>query len=239
VDLSLHSREELRPVAKLADAIIELLGLRQVMALLGRWALKRGQGFLPEPALVGDWRADLQQYLDHLAESLSDAERPRFEARLAELAALGFAVPEAHRLAFLDRLRDFPILVDLSLHLREALRPVAKLADAIMELLGLRHVMALLAAVKVRDRWECRLQMILEDRLRSGVARLGRMMLQTGLREPAAFFRQYGMQQLLAKFQHLRQELDVMPPVTLTPFAALGGELDALIDACGAASGHG
>lgn len=99
--------------------------------------------------------------------------------------------------------------------------------------------MTLLADVKARDRWECRLQVILEDRLRSGVARLGRMMLRTGLREPAVFFRQYGMQQRLAKFQHLRQELDVMPPVTLTPFAALGGELDALIDACGAAGGEG
>ena len=215
-----------------------LLRLEDALAFLSRWALKRGQEFLPEPALVGDWRTDLQQYLDHLVESLSDAERPQFEARLAELAALGFAVPEAHRLAFLHRLRDFPILVDLSLHSREALRPVAKLADAIMELLGLRHVMALLGDVKARDRWECRLQIILEDRLRSGVARLGRMMLRTGLREPAAFFRQYGMQQRSAKFQHLRQELDAMPPVTLTPFAALGGELDALIDACGAASGY-
>jgi glutamate dehydrogenase len=216
-----------------------LLRLEDALAFLSRWALKRAQEFLPEPALVGDWRTDLQQYLGHLVESLYDAERPQFEARLAELAALGFAVPEAHRLAFLDRLRDFPILVDLSLHSREALRPVAKLADAIMELLGLRHVMALLGDVKARDRWECRLQIILEDRLRSGVARLGRMMLRTGLREPAAFFRQYGMQQRSAKFQHLRQELDAMPPVTLTPFAALGGELDALIDACGAASGYG
>ena len=209
------------------------------MAFLSRWALKRGQGFLPEPALVGDWRADLQQYLDHLVESLSDAERPRFEARLAELAALGFAVPEAHRLAFLDRLRDFPILVDLSLHSREALRPVAKLADAIMELLGLRHVMALLADVKARDRWECRLQMTLEDRLRSRGGAPWTDDVTNRLREPAAFFRQYGMQQRLAKFRRLRQELDAIPPVTLTPFAALVGELDALIDACGAASGYG
>ncbi|TPV99375.1 MAG: NAD-specific glutamate dehydrogenase [Beijerinckiaceae bacterium] len=100
-----------------------LLRLEDALAFLSRWALKRGQEFLPEPALVGDWRTDLQQYLGHLVESLSDAERPQFEARLAELAALGFAVPEAHRLAFLDRLRDFPILMDLSLHSREALRP--------------------------------------------------------------------------------------------------------------------
>lgn len=108
-----------------------------------------------------------------------------------------------------------------------------------MELLGLRQIVTLLAEVKARDRWECLLQTTLEDRLRSGVARLGRMMLRTSLREPAAFFRQYGMQQRLAKFQRLRQEFHETLPVTLTPFAALGGELDALIDACGAASGYG
>jgi len=214
-----------------------LLQIEDALAFLSRWALERSQRFLPEPALVGEWRADLRQYLDHRAESLSDAERPPFEERLAELAELGFAVPEARRLALLDRLRDFPVLADLSRHSGEGLRPVAKLADAVMGFLGLPQITRLLAGVKARDRWECRLQMILEDRLRSGVARLGMMMLRTGLREPEAFFHHYGMQRRLAKFQRLRQELHETPPVTLTPFAALGGELDALIDACGAASG--
>jgi hypothetical protein len=106
-----------------------------------------------------------------------------------------------------------------------------------VELLGLRDVMALLAKVKARDRWECRLQMTLEDRLRRGIARLSWMMLRISIREPAAFFRQYGMQQRLVKFRRLRQEFHETPPVTLTPFAVVVGELDALIDACGAASG--
>ena len=175
-----------------------LLQLEDSLSFLTRWALDNGRRFSPEPNLVGEWRTLLRQYLDHLVESLSAAERPRFEERLAELAALGFAVHEAQRLAFLDRLRDFPILVDLSRRSREALRPTAKLTDAITELLGVRRIVALLTEVKARDRWECRLQMTLEDRLRSGVARLSWMMLRTGLREPAAFFRHYGMQQRLA-----------------------------------------
>ena len=214
-----------------------LLQLEDALAFLSRWALRHGQQFPPQPALIRDWRADLREYLDHLLESLSAAERPEFEERLAELAALGFAVHEAQRLAFLDRLRDFPVLVDLSRHSREALRPAAKLTDAITELLGVRRIVALLTEVKARDRWECRLQMTLEDRLSSGVTRLSWMMLRTGLREPAAFFRQYGMQQRLAAFRRLRQEFHETAPVTLTPFAVLGGELDALIDACGAAAG--
>jgi NAD-specific glutamate dehydrogenase len=151
---------------------------------------------------------------------------------LAELAVLNFAVPEAHRLAFLDRLRDFPVLVDLSRHSSEGLRPVAKLFEALAELLGLRPIMALLAEVKARDRWESRLQMILEDHLRSGIARISGIMLCTGLREPAVFFQQNGMQQRLVKFLRLGQEFREKPPVTLTPFAVLSGELDALIDAC-------
>lgn len=211
-----------------------LLQLEDALAFLSRWVLRRGQQFLPEPAVVGDWRADLRQYLDHLEEYLGEGERSQFEERLTELTALNFAVPEAHRLAFLDRLRDFPVLVDLSRHSGEGLRLVAKLFEAITELLGLRQIIALLAEVKARDRWEGRLQIILEDHFRSGIARISGIMLCTGLREPAVFFQQNGMQQRLVKFLRLRQEFHEKPPVTLTPFAVLGGELDALIDACGA-----
>jgi hypothetical protein len=63
------------------------------------------------------------------------------------------------------------------------------------------------------------------------------MELRIDSREPAAFFRRLGMEQRLAKFQRLRGELVEASPATLAPFAALGGELDSLIDACDAARG--
>src|SRR5579875_2143205 len=202
-----------------------LLQLENALAFLSRWTLERGQRFMPDPGLVRDWQAYWRQYLDHLGHG-------------GELHALVSAAPVVSRQVLSDRLRDFPVLVDLSRHSHETLKTVAALADAVMELCGLRQIIALFAEVKARDQWEYRLQIILEGRLRAAVARLCGMMLRTGIREPAAFFRQHGMQQFLAKFQRLRLELHETLPVALTPFAALGGELDALTDACGAASGY-
>ena len=114
---------------------------------------------------------------------------------------------------------------------------VATVFDDIMEFLGLRQVATLTSEVKPRDIWERRLQMGLDDRFRLAAARLALMELRLGTRQPAALFHQFGMDARLAKFQRLRGELIEAAPATLTPFAAFSGELELLIDACGAASG--
>ncbi len=201
-----------------------LLQLESALAFLCRWAVEHGRRLSPDPDVIGQWRADLRQYLDHLGES-------------AAFAIGDASATDASRLLFLNRLRDFPLLVDLSLKSHEAMPTVAKLFDDVVELLGLRHIATLLAEVKTRDLWERRLQTTLDDRFRSAAARFARMELRIDLREPAAFLRRLGMDQRLAKFQRLRGELVEASPATLAPFAALGGELDSLIDACGAASG--
>lgn len=212
-----------------------LLQLEDALAYLSCWALRHDRRLVPESALVDTWRTDLRAYLDHRMENLDKTECPRCEERLAELAAMGFTITEAQRLAFLSQLRDFPMLVELSRHSGEALRSVAKLADTVTAFLEGPDIAALLAGVTARDRWECRLEATIENRLRSGLARLCRMMLRGDLRDPAAFFRQCGMQHRLAKFLRLRRELEETAPTSLTPFAALIGELEALIDDCGAA----
>lgn len=201
-----------------------LLQLENALAFLCRWALEHGRRLTPDPDVIGQWRADFRQYLDHLGES-------------AEFAVLNSAAPDTSRLLFLNRLRDFPLLVDLSRKSHETVPTVAKLFDDVVELLGLRHIAMLMAEVKPRDLWERRLQTTLDDRFRSAAARFARMELRLDSREPAAFFCQLGMDSRLAKFQRLRGELVQASPATLAPFAALGGELDSLIDACGAAGG--
>jgi glutamate dehydrogenase len=200
--------------------------LEDSLAFLTRWALDNGRRFSPEPNLVGEWRSYLRQYLDHLGES-------------AEFAVLNSAAPDASRMVFLDRLRDFPILVDLSRQSREKLQRVSQLFDEAIEFLGARQIMTLMAEVKPRDHWEKRLQATLESRLRSAPARLCRMMLATGPQELAAFFHEQGMRWRLASFRRLCRELQEAHPVGLGPFAALTDELDALVDACGAASENG
>jgi hypothetical protein len=95
---------------------------------------------------------------------------------------------------------------------------------------------ALAANVKTRDPRERRLQTALDDQFRSNAGRFVRMALQTKFRDPAEFIRELSLDARLARFQRLRIELAETPSLTLTPFAALAGELESLIDACGGAS---
>jgi len=201
-----------------------LLQLEDALAFLCRWAWEHGRRLTPNPGVIQKWRADLDEYLDYLGES-------------PEFTLLASAAPEASRLLFLDRLRDFPILVDLVRGSQEKLGAVAKLFDEFLGLLGLREMAALASDVKARDPWERRLQLALGDQFRSGAARLVRMTFRTKSRDPAAFFRELSLDARLARFLRLRAELVEVPSLTLTPFAALAGELDSLIDSCGAASG--
>ena len=48
-------------------------------------------------------------------------------------------------MVFLERLRDFPILVDLSRRSHEKLRRVSQLFDEAIELLGARQIVTLMA----------------------------------------------------------------------------------------------
>ena len=201
-----------------------LLQLEHALAFLCRWALERGRRLLPDKDVINKWRADLLQYLDHFSES-------------AEFAVLSSVAPDASRQLFLNRLRDFPLLAELSRTSRETMRVVVELFDEVVELLGLRQIATLLGEVKARDLWERRLQAALDDRFRAAAARLASMELRIGSHELAAFFRQLGMESRFDKFQRLRAELIEASPATLAPFAALGAELDLLIDACGGASG--
>lgn len=200
-----------------------LLQLESALASLCRWAWEHGRRLTPNPDVIGQWRADLRQYLDHLGQS-------------SEFAVLSSAAPDASRLLFLNRLRDFPLLVDLSRKSKEAMGAAATVFDESVEHLGLRQVAALMSEVKPRDLWERRLQTGLDDRFRLAAARLALMQLRIGPRRPVAFFQQLGMDARLAKFQRLREELIEAASPALTPFAALSSELESLIDACGAAS---
>lgn len=199
-----------------------LLQLENALAYLCRWALQRGRRLQPRAEEIGEWRAYLRDYLDHFSES-------------AEFAILGSAAPETSRQLFLNRLRDFPVLVELSQSAGQDIRVAAELYDDAVVLFGLRQIATLLAEVKARDAWERRLQTALDDRFRAAPARVASFELRMGLREPKAFFRRLGFESHLAKLQRSRAELVETAVPTLAAFAAFGAELDTLIDACGAA----
>ncbi len=198
-----------------------LLQLEGALAHLCRWAIQRGRRLQPRKEEIAEWRAYLREYLDHFSES-------------AEFAILGSAAPETSRQLFLNRLRDFPLLVELSQSAGQDIRVTAELYDEVVTLFGLRQIATLLAEVKARDPWERRLQTALDDRFRAAPARVASMELRMNSREPEAFFRRLGMKSHLVRLQRIRAELVEAAVPTLAAFAAFASELDTLIDACGA-----
>lgn len=198
-----------------------LLQLENALAYLCRWALQCGRRLQPRKDEIAEWRGYLRDYLDHFSES-------------AEFAILGSTAPEVSRQLFLNRLRDFPILVELSQSAGQDIRVAAELYDDAVVLFGLRQIATLLAEVKARNAWERRLQTALDDRFRGAPARVASFELRMGLREPPAFFRRLGFESHLAKLQRSRAELIEAAMPTLAAFAAFGAELDTLIDASSA-----
>ncbi len=198
-----------------------LLQLENALMFLTRWALRRGRRFTPQKELVVVWRAFLKDYLAYFSGG-------------AEFAVLSSTAPDASRQLFLDRLRDFPVLVELSQAFRESLRGVAQLFDAIADFFGLRQIMTLIGELAPRDSWERRLQVALEERLRAAGARFVAMQLRLRQRQPMAFFRQIHMEHHLTRVRRLRAELVEVAVPTLAAVAAFVAELDALVDACAA-----
>ncbi len=199
-----------------------LLQLEEALASLCRWAWEHGRRLRPDPLSMERWREELTRYQNHLGAS-------------PEFTVLTSAAPDAARLLFLNRLRDFPVLVDLSRTLQQELAQVADLYEDFLRALGLRQLASLLSEIKPRDIWERRLQRSLDDQLRSATARFVRAELTSKSSDFSSFIQRHGLETRLAKIQVLRSELIEAAPVTLVPFAALTSEIHSFVDACVAA----
>lgn len=207
-----------------------LLELEGVLCACCDWAIREGIGLRPGDTEIGSWQSDLADYLDYSETALGDNERTALAEHMAELKGLGFDQREARTLALLGGLRDFPMLANLARSAGASLERVAGLDDAIADLLGLRRCLNLLRSVGPRDRWERRAQAALLERFRKSAVCLTRLALQAGGREPSTWFSEPRLRSRLARFRRLLNELEEASSPSLTPFAVLGAELEALVD---------
>ncbi len=163
-----------------------LLQLEEALAFLCRWAWEHGRRLRPDPLSMERWREELTRYQTYLKTS-------------PEFTVLSSAAPDAARLLFLNRLRDFPVLVDLSRSTQKNLEQVAEVYEDFLRALGLRQLATLLSELKPRDVWERRLQGSLDDELRSAAARFVRVELNSKFRDFSAFIEGHGLETRLAK----------------------------------------
>ncbi len=215
-----------------------LLSLEDALARLCRWALNRGERMQLSASALASWRDCFEQLLQHRAENLLAAERLSIDERLALLAQEGFSEREARRLVLLDRLSDFPALVDLTQQSGEPFAKVVQLYEAVTGYLGLGRAAALLRGAGARESGQAHAVGVLEDRLSSGLGRLCLTLLRARSCDPGTFFARHGQLQRLARIRRFREELSLAQPASLLPLAALIAELDGLADACSARLEH-
>jgi glutamate dehydrogenase len=198
-----------------------LLQLEDTLAYMCRWALQGVRVRLARPE-VDEWRSLLEKYLAYFAQS-------------SGVSILESNAPEASRELFLDRLRDFPLLVDLSRRSGRDIADTARLFEDVAGFLGLRQIAALVAELTARDSWERKLQIAIDERLRSAAARIAGAALRSDGPENVGVFKRAGMASRLPQFQRLRAEIIQAEPKSIAPFALLLTELELMVEAGDAA----
>jgi len=196
-----------------------LLQLEDTLFYLCRWALQRGKLLAPHGAVISEWR----QYLRVFAAQASES---------AQFSILSAVAPETSHELLLNRLRDFPFVVEIARKSGGFIRPAARLFDEAAALLDIRQILALLAEIGARDAWEQELQATLEDRLRATPARIATLEIGLGLTAPAELFDRAGMNAAFANVKRLRTKLLGEANPSLASFATFAAEVDLLIDAC-------
>ncbi|MDF9391787.1 NAD-glutamate dehydrogenase [Methylococcus capsulatus] len=207
-----------------------LLDLSDLLCAWCEWAVCEGLELRPGQSGIEAWRSDLGAYLNHRVASFGDTERTAWDGRVTELTDRGLSREQAWISASLGELRDFPVLAHLARSAGAPLERVVAVDDVVAGQLGLRRCLSLLRGVRPRDRWERRAQAALLERFRSAAARLTGQALQAGTTEPLAAFSGERFRHRLMRFRRLLNELEDTSSPSLTPFAVLGAELEALVD---------
>jgi glutamate dehydrogenase len=194
----------------------QLLQLEDALAYMCHWAMRRGRRLSPSDEAIGRWRADLHAFRERVG-----AAEPIGASSLGE--------------PYFDRIGDFPFLVALTRESGEDMQVAGACFDRAANLFGLPKLVAILAGVKPRDRWEQQLLAALDSRMREASSRIAALQLQNGVGDARTLFRNVGLEFRLAGLERMAFKLEASVFTTLTPVAAFVAELSALVDACDAA----
>lgn len=214
-----------------SDQYVLLLRLEDILANFCRWTLNQGQQRVPNEATLSLLCHYLEQYEQHQENVLSglEIEKQTFFEKTIALQEKGFTAELSRRTALLDRLVDFPILVDLAAASGKEFSRVVSIYELVSNYLGYPEIQKLLDSIAVRDPWERKAHRVVSERFKSYLASLTSDMLQASKHSIIDFLTARERQQRLLIYQKLQQELVADPPTNLLPFTVLCGELESLV----------
>lgn len=200
-----------------------LLRIEDALAVCAGWFLDRGQHLLPNQATVDGCQKNLQHYQSRVVD-LDDHD-------LARLQSEGFDEPVCQKLALLQQITEFPVLVELTVSSERPFDEIAQTFASVSEFLALPGVLTVLAQIPARSDWESRLKQALAFRFRGAIATLTRRLLTDGGSQVGIVCTGPACLQKFSRYQRLRRELEGQPPADLLPLATLCIELEGMVDA--------
>jgi glutamate dehydrogenase len=208
-----------------------LLQIEDTLASFCHWILNQDKPIATDEKTLSSLRHYLGEYEQYQEKNLPEAERQLLSERIIKLQEEGFTSEVSRRIALLDYLADFPLLVGLVNTSREEISIVANTYGEVSSYLNYPEIEELLNQAPVRNRWERRARAVLREQLRTYLASLTQRILVAPDHNVITFFAAHIYQQKLLKYRKIQEELRESPPTDLLPFTILSRELEALVQA--------
>ncbi|EDZ66237.1 Bacterial NAD-glutamate dehydrogenase superfamily [Nitrosococcus oceani AFC27] len=206
-----------------------LLQFEDTLANFCHWNLANNKQIIPNEKTLSSFHYYLEQYELYQEETLTKSEDQPFKERVRKLIEEGFSAKISRRIALLDRLTDFPLLVELASTSGKEFSLVVSIYEAVSNYLGYSEVKEILHQVPVRNRWEHRAITTFRERFEVYLSNLALAILAAPDQGIANFFSTTTRQQRLLQYQRIREELRETPPTDLLPFTVLSRKLETLI----------
>jgi glutamate dehydrogenase len=208
-----------------------LLQIEDTLASFCHWTLDQGKQIIADEKTLFSLRHYLETYEQHQENSLPESERQLLSEKIVELQEEGFTPEISRRMALLNYLVDFPLLVDLVNTSGEELSTVSNTYQEVSSYLSYPEIKELLNQAPVRNHWERRARTILREQFRTYLVSLTQAVLAAPDRDIITFFAASTHQQKLLKYHKVQEKLREIPPTDLLPFTVLSRELEALVQA--------
>jgi glutamate dehydrogenase len=204
-----------------------LLALEGALSAMTSWALKNGVGLMPGGAILDDYRQQLLGYQRILGGILGDEEWARCKERSEALEALGFSADSALKLTTLSHLEEFLPLVTLAGETKNDLYSVAQTCREVKMRLGIDELRAMMARVRIGDRWDRMAYQALVER----TAAVSFALTEAVFRESAGNLEAYlaPRRKTVRFYQGLKEGLRSGPAANYHPFTVLVGTLEEML----------
>jgi NAD-specific glutamate dehydrogenase len=209
-----------------------LLGLEDAVAELCRWGLVRSRRLRLDEETISRWRDDWMQYRESLAQSISAADQQSLRSRVDALTDQGLSPDVAGSLVWIDRVEEFPSVVELKRRSGYTLREALQLYRRVAQWFGWGHIAASLKSHPA-DPTARLAHRALRNRLFDAFLRLSLSSIGVSGHDPERFLDGLRQQGQLARVGWIRNDLmGASPSRALDLLVVLMADAEAAADDC-------